>query len=179
MGRPKEELTHILRGSHLHDIGKIGIPDAILRKEGKLTLEEMMVMQTHVRVGYDLVCRIAFLAPASAIVLTHQERWDGTGYPQGLVGEEIPIGARIFSVADTLDAMTSDRPYRKALPFATAREEIVRCSGQQFDPEVVRVFLTIEPAVWERIALEVAGHRLATRRPMAVKLPATAGVTAA
>jgi len=120
MGCSKDEFRQILRGSYLHDIGKIGIPDSILLKEGRLTPKEIKVMQTHVRIGYDLVCRIAFLAPAAAIVLTHQERWDGTGYPQGLVGEEIPLGARIFSVSDTLDAMTSDRPYRKALPFKTA-----------------------------------------------------------
>jgi response regulator RpfG family c-di-GMP phosphodiesterase len=177
MGRPKEELTHILRGSYLHDIGKIGIPDAILRKEGKLTAEEMEFMRSHVRVGYDLVCRIAFLAPAAALVLTHQERWDGTGYPQGLVGEEIPVGSRIFAVADTLDAMTSDRPYRKALPFAAARKEIIRCSGQQFDPEVVRVFLTIDESAWELIALEVAGHRLVVHRPVAFGLRVNSSAT--
>jgi len=163
MGRPRDELKQILRGSYLHDIGKIGIPDAILLKEGKLTAEETAVMQTHVRIGYDLVSRIAFLAPAAAIVLTHQERWDGTGYPQGLVGDEIPLGARIFAIADTLDAMTSDRPYRKALPFATAREEIVRFSGKQFDPEVVRVFLAIDEPVWENIRREVAGHRIISK----------------
>lgn len=134
-------------------------------------------MRSHVRVGYDLVCRIAFLAPAAALVLTHQERWDGTGYPQGLVGEEIPVGSRIFAVADTLDAMTSDRPYRKALPFAAARKEIIRCSGQQFDPEVVRVFLTIDESVWELIALEVAGHRLVVHRPVAFGLRVSSSAT--
>ncbi len=159
MGCSKDEFRQILRGSYLHDIGKIGIPDDILLKEGKLTPEETTVMQTHVRIGYDLVCRVAFLAPAAAIVLTHQERWDGTGYPQGLVGEEIPVGARIFSVADTLDAMTSDRPYRKALPFKTAYEEITRHSGRQFDPNVVRVFLSIPEQVWENIRRQVAGRR--------------------
>jgi response regulator RpfG family c-di-GMP phosphodiesterase len=170
MGRPKDELKQILRGSYLHDIGKIGIPDAVLLKEGKLTADEMAVMQTHVRIGYDLVSRIAFLAPAAAIVLTHQERWDGTGYPQGLVGDEIPLGARIFSVADTLDAMTSDRPYRKALPFSAARQEISRFSGKQFDPEVVRVFLSTAEEVWENIRLEVAGHRMASKGLTAARL---------
>ncbi len=163
MGASKEELRQILRGSYLHDIGKIGIPDAILLKEGKLTPGEMAVMQNHVRIGYDLVCRIAFLAPAAAIVLTHQERWDGTGYPQGLVGEEIPLGARIFAVADTLDAMTSDRPYRKALPFAAARDEITRYSGRQFDPEVVRIFLSLPEQLWENIRREVGNQRMASR----------------
>ncbi len=126
MGCTDEQLKQIRRGSYLHDVGKIGIPDSVLLKEGKLTAEEMAVMQDHVRIGYDVVCRIAFLAGAAEIVLTHQERYDGTGYPQGLMGTEIPLGARIFAVADTLDAMTSDRPYRRALPFQAARDELVR-----------------------------------------------------
>ena len=155
-----EQLKQIARGSYLHDIGKIGIPDAILLKPGRLTEEETAVMQTHARVGYDLVSRIAFLAPAAEIVLTHQEQYNGTGYPQGLMGKEIPLGARIFAVADTLDAMTSDRPYRRALPLSTARAEITRESGRQFDPEVVRIFLSIPDYVWEKIRLEVAGARL-------------------
>jgi response regulator RpfG family c-di-GMP phosphodiesterase len=166
MGCSNDELRQIARGSYLHDIGKIGIPDSILLKEGKLTPEETGIMQSHVRVGYDLVCRVAFLAPAAAIVLTHQERFDGTGYPQGLVGKEIPLGARIFAVSDTLDAMTSDRPYRRALPFATARDEISRESGRQFDPEVVRVFLGIGEQVWANIRAEVAAHRSTARGPL-------------
>lgn len=168
MGCSNDELRQIARGSYLHDIGKIGIPDSILLKEGKLTLEEIETMQTHVRIGYDLVSRIAFLAPAAAIVLTHQERYDGTGYPQGLVGKEIPLGARIFAVADTLDAMTSDRPYRRALTFSTARDEITRESGRQFDPDVVGVFLGVPEEVWEDIRREVAGHRSAVRGPLVV-----------
>ena len=162
MGCTSDQLKQIARGSYLHDIGKIGIPDAILLKPGKLNEEEMAVMQTHARVGYDLVSRIGFLAPAAEIVLTHQERYDGTGYPQGLVGSEIPLGSRIFAVADTLDAMTSDRPYRRALPLSSARTEITREAGRQFDPEVVRVFLSIPDMVWENIRREVAGARLFT-----------------
>ncbi|MBZ5543151.1 MAG: response regulator [Acidobacteriia bacterium] len=169
VGCSNEELKQISRGAYLHDIGKIGIPDSILLKEGKLLSEEMAVMQTHVRIGYDLVCRIAFLAPAAAIVLTHQERYDGTGYPQGLMGSEIPIGARVFAVADTLDAMTSDRPYRRALPMAAARAEIQRESGRQFDPEIVRVFLSLPDQTWENIRMEVAGRRVTGRA-----MPATA-----
>jgi response regulator RpfG family c-di-GMP phosphodiesterase len=160
MGWTAEQLKQIARGSYLHDIGKIGIPDAILLKPGRLTEEETAVMQTHARVGYDLVSRIGFLAPAAEIVLTHQERYDGTGYPQGLSAEEIPIGARIFAVADTLDAMTSDRPYRRALPLNTARAEITLESGRQFDPEVVQVFLSVPEEVWNNIRLEVAGVRM-------------------
>jgi response regulator RpfG family c-di-GMP phosphodiesterase len=163
IGCSQDELKQISRGAYLHDIGKIGIPDSILLKEGKLTAEEMAIMQAHVRIGYDLVCRIAFLAPAAAIVLTHQERYDGTGYPQGLMGSEIPIGSRVFAIADTLDAMTSDRPYRRALPISTARAEVERESGRQFDPEVVRVFLSIPDQTWENIRMEVAGRRAAGR----------------
>ncbi len=148
------ELRVIQRGAYLHDIGKIGIPDSILLKPGKLTETERAVMETHVRIGYELVCRITFLAPAAEIILTHQERFDGTGYPQGLVGEEIPLGARIFSVADTFDAMTSDRPYRRALSYATARAEIIRESGRQFDPRVVQAFLSIPAERLEEIRLE-------------------------
>lgn len=166
---PKEELRAIARGSFLHDVGKIGIPDAILLKPDRLTPEEITLMQTHVRIGYELLCRIAFLTPAAQIVLTHHERWDGTGYPQGLRSQEIPRGARIFAVADTLDAMTSDRPYRAAMPFQAARDEIERESGRQFDPDVARVFLQIPEEVWRKI------RREATERPQL----ALAGLTEA
>ena len=159
IGCTNEQLKTIARGSYLHDIGKIGIPDSVLLKQGKLTPQEMTVMQTHVRIGYELLSRIPFLASASKIVLAHQERYDGAGYPQGLMGEEIPLGARIFAVADTLDAMTSDRPYRRALPFETARDEIIRESGKQFDPDVVRVFLSLPEVTWETIRLHVAVYR--------------------
>jgi response regulator RpfG family c-di-GMP phosphodiesterase len=166
-----DELRTLARGSFLHDIGKIGIPDAILLKPDRLTMEEAAVMQTHARIGYQLLCQIAFLTPASQIVLTHQERWDGTGYPQGLRGEEIPLGARIFAVADALDAITSDRPYRAGSPFSAAVAEISRESGRQFDPEVVRVFLEIPEAVWHKI------RREATERPQ-FGIGALAGFTA-
>ncbi|MBZ5513569.1 MAG: response regulator [Acidobacteriia bacterium] len=158
MGCTSDQLKQIRRGSYLHDIGKIGIPDSILLKEGKLTAEETNAMQCHVRIGYNIVCRIAFLAGAAEIVLTHHERFDGTGYPQGLVGAEIPLGARIFAVADTLDAMTSDRPYRRALSFVAAREEVRRCGGTQFDPKVAKAFLSIELGTWMNI------HDLVNRR---------------
>jgi len=177
-----DQLRQISRGSYLHDIGKIGIPDSILLKPGKLTAEETLLMQSHARIGYDLVCRIAFLAPAAEIVLTHQERFDGTGYPQGLVGEEIPLGARIFAIADTLDAMTSDRSYRRALPFSVARAEIERESGRQFDPEIVKIFLSIPEDVWIRIRYQVMGLRslpapIAPEAVGATPSPSSSGVT--
>jgi len=143
VGISAERLRELSRGAYLHDIGKIGIPDGILLKEGRLTKEEEAVMQTHVLLGYQFVCRIAFLAPAAAIVRAHHERYDGAGYPNHLRGEDIPLGARIFAVADTFDAMTSDRPYRRALSFETAFEEIRSQSGRQFDPPVVSAFLSI------------------------------------
>ncbi len=181
MGTSSEQLKHIARGAYLHDIGKIGIPDAILLKPGKLTDEETAIMQTHARIWYGLVSRIAFLAPAAEIVLTHQERWDGTGYPQGLVGSEIPLGARVFAVADTLDAMTSDRPYRHALPYLAARAEIEREAERQFDPDVVQVFLSTPEQVWADIRHDVgipraqsiisvpAGSQLSPRRSESIK----------
>jgi len=141
-------LRHIARGAFLHDIGKMAVPDSILRKPGPLTGDEWKVIRRHCEVGYAVLQRIPFLKEAAEIVLTHQEKFDGTGYPQGLKGNQIPLGARIFAIADTLDAMISDRPYRSALPVATAQEEIARCAGTQFDPGVVDVFLTISERVW-------------------------------
>ena len=137
------ELDEIGRGALLHDIGKIGVPDAVLLKPGKLTPEEWVDMRRHPDIGHQMIQQIEFLSIPANIVLSHQERWDGQGYPRNLKREEIHIGARIFAVADTLDAMTSDRPYRKGTTFANAVQEISRCGGTQFDPEVVRAFLDI------------------------------------
>lgn len=116
-------------------------------------------MRQHVRIGHDMVSGISFLSGTAQIVLAYQEFYDGAGYPQGLAGEQIPKGARIFAVADTLDAMTSDRPYRKALSFQSAREEIVRCSGSQFDPDVVKAFLSIPEDTWQHLRLEMSSFR--------------------
>jgi response regulator RpfG family c-di-GMP phosphodiesterase len=143
MGLTGPELEEIGRGALLHDIGKIGVPDAVLLKPGKLTPEEWVEMRKHPDIGYSMIAPIPFLAVPSQIVLSHQERWDGRGYPRGLAREEITIGARVFAVADTLDAMTSDRPYRNGTSFANAIDEISRCGGTQFDPEAVRAFLDI------------------------------------
>src|SRR6202451_1821422 len=148
MGVDKGLLRHIARGAFLHDIGKMAIPDSILRKPGPLTDDERTVMRTHCAKGFAMLKRIPFLKEAAEIVLTHQEYFNGSGYPQGLKGEEIPLGSRIFAVADTLDAMISDRPYRKALPIRVAREEIKKYSGTQFDPRVVEVFLSYPDDVW-------------------------------
>ncbi len=148
MGIGGKDLEDIRMGALLHDIGKIGISDSILLKPGKLTEEEWEEMKKHPYIGYRILEDIEFLKGAVQIVYAHHERFDGRGYPRGLKGKEIPVGARLFAVADTLDAMTSDRPYRKAMPFETAREEIIRCSGTQFDPDVVEIFLGIPRVVW-------------------------------
>jgi response regulator RpfG family c-di-GMP phosphodiesterase len=154
MGSLEPRSKSIAIGSWLHDIGKLAIPDRILLKPGSLTEEEWEVMRRHPRIGYYLVRGISFLADASEIVLAHHERYNGSGYPQGLEAEQIPLGARIFAVADTLDAMTSDRPYRSALPFQAAREVIERGSGTLYDPHVVSAFLSISNGNWEIIGKE-------------------------
>ena len=151
MGVEPALLPHIARAAFLHDIGKMAIPDMILRKPGPLTPEERDIMRTHCEIGYNMVKRIPFLREAAEIVLSHQEYYDGTGYPRGLSGAEIPLGARIFAVADALDAMISDRVYRKALSITHAQEEIQRCSGTQFDPSVVEVFLKMNPTMWTEL----------------------------
>jgi len=138
-----QELDEIGRGALLHDIGKIGVPDAVLLKPGKLTPDEWVEMRKHPDIGFNMIEPIPFLSTPAQIVLSHQERFDGEGYPRKLRKNDIHIGARIFAVADTLDAMTSDRPYRKGTTFANAIAEIARCSGTQFDPEVVKAFLDI------------------------------------
>jgi response regulator RpfG family c-di-GMP phosphodiesterase len=132
-------------GFLLHDVGKIGIPDDILQKPGPLTDSERRLMQTHTALGEQLLGGVAFLqGEGLQVVRSHHERWDGAGYPDGLLGEDIPAGARIFAVADTLDAMTSDRPYRPAQSWETARHEILHQSGRQFDPQVVNAFRRCE-----------------------------------
>ena len=145
----------IARGAFLHDIGKIAIPDQILRKPGALTPEETQIMREHCYRGYKMLARIPFLAEAAEIVYSHQERYDGTGYPRGLKGEQIPLGARLFSVADTLDAITSNRPYRPAQTLTAARKEIEVWSGRQFDPEVVRTFLSMPENIWADLRKEI------------------------
>jgi putative nucleotidyltransferase with HDIG domain len=151
LGVEEPARTWIRRGAILHDVGKIGVPDAILRKPGKLDPAEWDEMRKHPEMGYRMLQHIRFLEPALDIVLCHQERWDGSGYPRGLKGEEIPLGARIFAVVDTFDAMTSDRPYRKALSIADARDEVRKFTRIQFDPAVADAFLAIDDHVWRQI----------------------------
>src|SRR3982074_2653137 len=145
---PDPYLPILARAAFLHDIGKMAIPDGILRKPGPLNDDEKQIMRKHCEIGYNMLIRIPFLRDAAEIVLAHQEFFDGSGYPRGLKSEQIPLGARIFTIADSVDAMISDRPYRKALPMSHAREEIKRCSGSQFDPAVVDVFMTIPEQHW-------------------------------
>ncbi len=156
LGLNADELRVIARGAFLHDVGKISTPDAILLKPGKLDDAEMTIMREHCQRGYDMVRKIPFLRDASEIVYAHQESFDGSGYPRGLAGEDIPLGARIFAIADTLDAMTSDRPYRKGRSFEDASAEIARCAGRQFDPVLVQVFLRIPLERWSELRMEIA-----------------------
>jgi len=152
LGWSDKQLQSLARAAYLHDIGKLGIPDGILLKPGPLTDNERKFMQQHVQIGFDVVKDILFLADAAEIILMHHERYDGGGYPRGLKRKEILLGARIFAVADAFDAITSDRPYRRASSFQSARETIGRLSGSQFDPQVVDVFLNIPEDIWPTIA---------------------------
>jgi response regulator RpfG family c-di-GMP phosphodiesterase len=152
LGISGKELQELAKGALLHDIGKIGISDNILLKPGLLDDNEWIEMRKHPHVGYAILSEIDFLKIPAEIILGHHERFDGAGYPKQLKGEQIPIGARIFSVVDTLDAMTSDRPYRKALPFDMVIGEIIKYRGSQFDPAIADLFLSIPRKHWEDCA---------------------------
>ena len=143
LGISDNEIMHIRRGALLHDMGKIGIPDSILHKPDKLTDEEWKIMRKHSQLAYDMLYPIEYLRPALEIPLTHHEKWDGTGYPRGLKGEEIPIVARLFAVVDVWDALTSDRPYRPAWSQDEALAYIREQSGKHFDPQVVDLFFKV------------------------------------
>lgn len=144
MGLRKEQLRQIEKAAILHDIGKIGVADAVLAKPGPLDEKEWMEMKRHPEMGFEILNSIDFLRDAAEVVYAHHERFDGSGYPRGLKGDEIPLGARVFAVVDAYDAMTSHRPYRKALPHYKAVDEIKRNAGTQFDPGIVRDFVDAE-----------------------------------
>jgi putative nucleotidyltransferase with HDIG domain len=149
-------MRELRQGALLHDIGKIAVPDSILLKPGRLTPEEFRVMQRHTVYGHEILSRIPHLHRAAMVALCHHERADGRGYPQGLRADSIPLEARIFAVADTLDVITAGRPYRAARSFAEGRVEILQHAGTQFDPDVVDVFLGIGDEVWRSVRDQVA-----------------------
>jgi putative nucleotidyltransferase with HDIG domain len=146
LGLDEAALLELQRGAMLHDIGKIGVPDMVLRKPGPLTDEEWVLMRRHATLGAEMLDGIPFLSDTIPLVRHHHERWDGRGYPDGLAGEAIPLGARIFAVADAFDAMTSHRPYRQPMTLVQARAELARCAGSQFDPAVATVHARIPDA---------------------------------
>ena len=137
------QLAELQVAAHLHDVGKIGIPDAILNKAARLTTEEFAVVQRHPVIGWQILRRISSFQQVARIVRHHHERFDGTGYPDGLRGEDIPLASRLIAVADSYDAMTSMRSYRKAVSAKEAWQELCRCSGSQFDPEAVKAFRAV------------------------------------
>jgi response regulator RpfG family c-di-GMP phosphodiesterase len=163
-GFSQETLMTIEQGALLHDIGKIGVRDAILLKPGPLTPEEWVEMRKHPEIGWRMLANIPYLRAAAEIVYQHQERWDGKGYPRALKGDDIVVGARMFCVADTLDAITSDRPYRKGSPQEVAIAEIARLAGTQFDPKAVEAFLSVPVSEWNRIRGEVEALEETDRR---------------
>lgn len=150
LGATADTVRTIRIGGLMHDIGKMGIPDSILLKPGKLNEDEWEVMKQHPQLGYDLLAGVSGLREAAEIVLAHHERWDGQGYPRALKGEEVPFGARVFGFVDTMDAMLSNRPYRLARTFGELHDEVKRCKGTQFDPEMVDAFLQIQEHEWKQ-----------------------------
>jgi putative two-component system response regulator len=158
LGLAAEELRVVQQGAALHDIGKIGVPDGLLRKPEALTADEWVLMRKHPMIGYRILSGSKYLQAAAQLVLHHHERYDGTGYPAGLKGEAICLGARIFSVADTLDCMTSHRPFQPAATFEAASDEIIRGAGRQFDPKVVDVFRSVPLHEWKTLRSEACAH---------------------
>jgi HD-GYP domain-containing protein (c-di-GMP phosphodiesterase class II) len=155
MGQKWAGQAEIEFGFLLHDIGKVAIPDAILHKPEPLSRQERQLIEQHPVIGWQIVTQVDFLGAASDVVRHHHERWDGAGYPDKLKGEDIPLTARVFAVADTLDALTTDRPYRPASPIPDARSLIVEERGSQFDPAVVDALATLSDEVFDRIRTEI------------------------
>lgn len=160
MGFSDEEMEHLRLGALLHDIGKIGVSDLILNKEGKLTDEEFATMQEHPTFGMKMIGKIEFLKEAADIVYCHHEKWNGRGYPQKLEGENIPLTARIFAIADVFDALTMERPYKAAWSPEEARDEIVNCGGSHFDPSVVKHFVKEFPRICKILERSKSGERI-------------------
>lgn len=158
MGLGIEQIKIIARGAFLHDIGKIAIPDAILRKPGTLSKNELALMREYCRCGYQILKGVPFLTDVAEIVHAHREHHDGTGYPRGLKGPQIPLGARLIGMASALESITSHRPYRPAESMHIARERIESSSGRQFDPEVVRTFLSMPEDVWSNLRRQINAH---------------------
>ena len=156
MGLSEPECEIIRRGALVHDIGKIGLTDNILLKSGPLSPRETDEMRRHPETGHSILTHMSDFAPEAEIALGHHERFDGSGYPRGLSGNQIPFAARLFAVIDAFDAITSERPYRSARSFADAASEIAAGAGTQFDPDIVRAFLNVPPERWTRIAIDVA-----------------------
>lgn len=158
MGMKGDALGELTRGALLHDIGKIGVPDSILLKKGALTPAERQIMRGHPEIGARILKSVPHTDGPAKIVYCHHEKYDGSGYPDGLKGEEIPLGARIFAVADVFDAITSDRPYHDAVTIVEAAEMIHRDAGSHFDPKVVAAFLNISEGDWHRIANNIVAN---------------------
>jgi putative two-component system response regulator len=158
LGMAESEIRVVEQGVLLHDIGKIGIPDELLHKPGKLNETEWMLMRRHPEIGYRILTRIKFLKGAAQMVLHHHEQYDGQGYPKGLKGNEINLGARIFAVAEALESLTSDRQFQTAVSFDSACREIEKMAGARLDPRLVQAFLQIPPSEWESIRGEGAGN---------------------
>ena len=175
LGIEGQQLVHIEQGALLHDIGKIGVRDAILLKPGPLTPEEWVEMKKHPELGFRMLQNIPYLKPAADIVYQHQEKWNGQGYPRGLKGEEITIGARLFCIADTMDAICSDRPYRKGSTLEVAIAEIGRLGGSQFDPKAVETYLAIPPSEWVRIRHDIEHLEQVDKRRTTGEMPAIQG----
>lgn len=175
MGIKGDQLVQIEQGALLHDIGKIGVRDAILLKPGPLTPEEWVEMKKHPELGYRMLQNIPYLQAAAQVVYQHQEKWNGQGYPRGLKGEEITIGARLFCVADTMDAICSDRPYRKGSPLEVAIAEIGRLAGSQFDPKAVETYLSIPKTEWLRIRHEIEQLEQVDKKRNTGEFPALTG----
>jgi putative nucleotidyltransferase with HDIG domain len=165
VGYPAADIELLGHAALLHDIGKVAVSDQILLKDGPLNDREYEIMKAHCAVGERIVNRMGFLAGAGTIIRHHHERWDGRGYPDGLSGTHIPLASRLFAIADTLDAMTSNRCYRRALTLEAARAETARCAGTQFDPKIAAAFATVPPSYWEELRRHSDQQALAASTP--------------